>query len=306
MTQLYDEIGAGYGTLRRPDPRIATAILRALDRAETVVNVGAGAGSYEPSDRSVVAVEPSLTMIRQRRRGSAPVVQASALELPFRAAAFAAALAILTVHHWPDRARGLGELARVGRGRAVIVTWDPATSGFWLASAARSRRSRRSARWSRALRGSAAIWRTARGSAGTATFSAAPSSISATVSSSRKRLRDPRKERALSTPRTASSARSEVRQVAPKLIELSETVLYGDVWERPGLSKRDRSLITVAALTAMYRGDQLPGHLERALANGVTRAEIGEVITHLAFYAGWPAAMTAGRIARKVFDEVKP
>ncbi len=132
MTQLYDEIGAGYGTLRRPDSRIATAILRALDRADTIVNVGAGAGSYEPSDRSVVAVEPSLTMIRQRRTGSAPVVQASALELPFRDDAFAAALAILTVHHWPDRARGLGELARVGRGRAVIVTWDPATSGFWL------------------------------------------------------------------------------------------------------------------------------------------------------------------------------
>ena len=132
MTQLYDEIGAGYGTLRRPDPRIATAILRALDRADTIVNVGAGAGSYEPSDRFVVAVEPSLTMIRQRRTGSARVVQASALELPFRDDAFAAALAILTVHHWPDRARGLGELARVGRGRAVIVTWDPATSGFWL------------------------------------------------------------------------------------------------------------------------------------------------------------------------------
>ncbi len=132
MTQLYDEIGGGYGTLRRPDPRIATAILRALDRADTLVNVGAGAGSYEPSDRSVVAVEPSLTMIRQRRRGSARVVQASALELPFRDAAFAAALAILTVYHWPDRARGLGELARVARGRAVIVTWDPATSGFWL------------------------------------------------------------------------------------------------------------------------------------------------------------------------------
>ena len=81
---------------------------------------------------------------------------------------------------------------------------------------------------------------------------------------------------------------------------------YGDVWERPGLSKRDRSLITVAALTALYRGDQLTGHLERALANGVTREEIGELITHLAFYAGWPAAMTAGRIARKVFDATKP
>ena len=104
------------------------------------------------------------------------------------------------------------------------------------------------------------------------------------------------------TPQPASSARDEVRPVAPKLIELSETVLYGDVWERPGLSKRDRSLISVAALVALYRGDQLPGHLERALANGVTREELGELITHLAFYAGWPAAMSAGRIARRVFD----
>jgi 4-carboxymuconolactone decarboxylase len=107
----------------------------------------------------------------------------------------------------------------------------------------------------------------------------------------------------VSIPKTASTARSEVRQVAPRLIELTESVVYGDIWERPGLSKRDRSLITVAALVAMYRGDQLTGHLERALANGVTREEIGELITHLAFYAGWPAAMTAGRIAKKVFDE---
>jgi 4-carboxymuconolactone decarboxylase len=106
----------------------------------------------------------------------------------------------------------------------------------------------------------------------------------------------------LSLPQSASAARSEVRPVAPKLIELSETVLYGDVWERPELSKRDRSLITVAALVALNRTDQLPGHLERALANGVTRAEIGELVTHLAFYAGWPAAMSAGRIARRVFD----
>ena len=109
----------------------------------------------------------------------------------------------------------------------------------------------------------------------------------------------------MSTPPSASSARSEVRQVAPKLIELSETVLYGDVWERPGLSKRDRSLITVAALMVMGRSDQLTGHLERALANGVTRAEIGELITHLAFYSGWPTAMTAGRITRDVFEGKK-
>jgi len=111
------------------------------------------------------------------------------------------------------------------------------------------------------------------------------------------------KELPVSIPKTASSARSEVRQVAPRLIELTESIVYGDIWERPGLSKRDRSLITIAALIAMYRGDQLTGHLERALGNGVTREEIGEVITHLAFYAGWPTAMTAGRIAKKVFDE---
>jgi 4-carboxymuconolactone decarboxylase len=114
-----------------------------------------------------------------------------------------------------------------------------------------------------------------------------------------------RKESLVSTPQPISTARDEVRKVAPKLIDLSEKVLFGDVWERPGLSKRDRSLITVAALTALYRTDQLPGHLERALNNGVTRDELGEAITHLAFYAGWPAAMTAGRIARSVFDEKK-
>ena len=132
MSQLYDEIGVGYRDFRRPDPRLDAAIARALHEAETIVNVGAGAGSYEPSDRAVVAVEPAMTMIRQRRPGSAPVVQASATELPFRDDAFAAALAILTVYHWPDQARGLDEMARVARRRVVVVTWDPSTSGFWL------------------------------------------------------------------------------------------------------------------------------------------------------------------------------
>ena len=131
MTQLYDEIGIGYGSHRRPDPRIAAAIRVALGDAETVVNVGAGAGSYEPADRRVVAVEPSLEMIRQRRAGGAPVIRASATHLPFRDRAFAAALAVLAVHHWPDRARGLAELARVAT-RAVVLTWDPAAPGFWL------------------------------------------------------------------------------------------------------------------------------------------------------------------------------
>jgi SAM-dependent methyltransferase len=129
---LFDEIGGSYGAYRRPDPRFAAAILRALGGADSVVNVGAGTGSYEPTDRAVVAVEPSVAMIRQRGPGSAPVVQASAMDLPFRAAAFAASLAVLTIHHWPDRWEGLGELKRVARQRVVIVTWDPAWPGFWL------------------------------------------------------------------------------------------------------------------------------------------------------------------------------
>ncbi len=133
MTELYDEIGRGYPRFRRPDPRIAGRIREALGVAESVANVGAGAGSYEPQDRRVIAVEPSLTMIRQRGLDAAPAVRAVASALPFRDASFDAALAILTVHHWPDRARGLAELARVARRRIVILTpWDPTASGFWL------------------------------------------------------------------------------------------------------------------------------------------------------------------------------
>jgi 4-carboxymuconolactone decarboxylase len=98
-----------------------------------------------------------------------------------------------------------------------------------------------------------------------------------------------------------SSARKALGDFAPKLAELSDQVLFGDIWERPELSKRDRSLITVAALTALHRPDQLRFHLNRALENGVTREELIEVITHLAFYAGWPCAMTAIGIAKEVF-----
>ncbi len=100
-----------------------------------------------------------------------------------------------------------------------------------------------------------------------------------------------------------NEARERVRGVVPKMIEVTEEVIYGDIWERPGLSKRDRSLITLAALVATGRERQLTGHLGRALDNGVTRDEIGEVITHLAFYAGWPTAMTAASIARDVFEQ---
>jgi len=99
-----------------------------------------------------------------------------------------------------------------------------------------------------------------------------------------------------------SSAREAIRGTVPKLAEISDKLIYGEVWERPGLSKRDRSLITVATLLALGREKQLEGHLARALANGVTKDEIGEVITHLAFYAGWPAAMTAALVAKDVFE----
>lgn len=99
-----------------------------------------------------------------------------------------------------------------------------------------------------------------------------------------------------------TSSRSAMAEVSPKLAELTADVLFGDVWERPGLSKRDRSLITVAALIALYRTDQLRGHIGRALDNGVTKEEIGELINHMAFYAGWPTAANAVRLAKEVYD----
>lgn len=99
------------------------------------------------------------------------------------------------------------------------------------------------------------------------------------------------------------AAGDHVRDIAPKMADLTRDVLFGDIWERPGLKKRDRSLATVTALIAMNRLEQLPGHMSRALDNGVTRDEIIELITHLAFYAGWPNAMSALTVARKIFDK---
>lgn len=129
---LYDTIGRGYRDMRRPDPRIEAEILAALGDAESVVNAGAGTGSYEPRDRRVVAVEPSTVMIRQRGADTAPVVRASGTDLPFADGAFDASLAILTLHHWPDPSRGLHELRRVARRRTVILTFDTEATGFWL------------------------------------------------------------------------------------------------------------------------------------------------------------------------------
>ena len=130
--QPYDKIGVGYARLRRPDPRVATLISHALGECDSVLNVGAGTGSYEPDDRTVVAVEPAMTMIRQRPTGSAPAVRTSALALPFGDRMFGAALAVLTLHHWRDWRAGLSELLRVTRERIIVLTWDPTSTGFWL------------------------------------------------------------------------------------------------------------------------------------------------------------------------------
>ena len=98
-------------------------------------------------------------------------------------------------------------------------------------------------------------------------------------------------------------SREAVRAVVPRMIELSEDVIYGDIWERPNMSKRDRSLFVIASLIATYRPEQLKGHIGRGLDNGLTKDEIAETITHLAFYAGWPASMTAARVLREVLEE---
>ncbi|MCP5059203.1 MAG: class I SAM-dependent methyltransferase [bacterium] len=129
---LYDSIGRGYGERRKQDPRIAERIAWALGSSESVVNVGAGTGSYEPRDRTLVAVEPSKVMIRQRPSEAPPAVRASATDLPFRDESFDASLAVLTLHHWPDISRGIEELRRVARKTVVILTFDTSVDGFWL------------------------------------------------------------------------------------------------------------------------------------------------------------------------------
>jgi SAM-dependent methyltransferase len=132
VPDLYDRIGRGYATGRRTEPRIAQVIWDALGDAETVLNVGAGTGSYEPPDRAVTAVEPSAVMRAQRPEGAAPCVAAYAEALPFADRSFDAAMAVLSDHHWRDNAAGLRELARVAR-RVVLFQWENAHAGeFWL------------------------------------------------------------------------------------------------------------------------------------------------------------------------------
>jgi SAM-dependent methyltransferase len=133
MNVLYDSIGLNYANLRQPDPRIARRIEAALGDAQTVLNVGAGAGSYEPAGRQITAIEPSAEMIGQRVASNATVVQGSAENLPFDDNSFDASMAVLTIHHWSDQERGVREMRRVTRGKIVFLTYDPSFRGFWLA-----------------------------------------------------------------------------------------------------------------------------------------------------------------------------
>lgn len=134
QTPRYERIGLGYAHTRREDPRLAARIHRALGDARTVVNVGAGAGSYEPRDRYVIAIEPSEVMAAQRPPGLVPALRASAGELPLRDQSVDAAMAILSIHHWDEeQERGVREMRRVARGPVVILTYDALLSAqMWL------------------------------------------------------------------------------------------------------------------------------------------------------------------------------
>ena len=132
MSARYDTLGREYATRRVPDIRIARQIDVALSGATRIVNIGAGAGSYEPCDKALVAVEPSATMIAQRSASAAPVVQAVAEALPFATNQFDLAMAVLTMHHWTDWRRGLEEALRVANGRLVLLTWLNEQLPFWL------------------------------------------------------------------------------------------------------------------------------------------------------------------------------
>jgi SAM-dependent methyltransferase len=133
VSQIYDSLGVGYAAVRRPDARIAARVEAALADCASVVNVGAGAGSYEPRASTRLAIDPSSIMLAQRPLGSAPAIRGRAEALPLRTECVDAALAVLTLHHWSDWRAGLDEMARVSRRRVVVLSWDPAVAGaLWL------------------------------------------------------------------------------------------------------------------------------------------------------------------------------
>ena len=130
-SERYDKIGVGYSSQRKPDRRIFRHIFESLGNSSSILNVGAGTGSYEPTHVPTVAVEPSFQMIQQRRKKS-NVVRGAAEALPFKDASFDSSLAVLTIHHWSDLRQGLQECARSAKRLVSILTWDPASPGFWL------------------------------------------------------------------------------------------------------------------------------------------------------------------------------
>jgi SAM-dependent methyltransferase len=132
MPARYDLIGQQYSTGRKSDPRIEALVHAQLTHAASVLNVGAGTGSYEPLSLSGISIEPSTTMIRQRKPDNFPVVQGQAENLPFPNKSFDAVMGVMTIHHWSDVAQGLKELKRVARNTIVLMTHDPNHDGFWL------------------------------------------------------------------------------------------------------------------------------------------------------------------------------
>lgn len=132
MGTLYDQIGVGYTVSRCTDPKIAAQINKELVGATKILNIGAGAGSYEPDDKELIAVEPSIEMIRQRKPDAHPVKQAFADELPFENDSFSHTMTVLSMHHWQNRAQAFNEIKRVTQDKFVAVTWFPDVAPFWL------------------------------------------------------------------------------------------------------------------------------------------------------------------------------
>ena len=132
MNEPYDQIGKGYSVARKADPRIKQAIDDALMGAESILNIGAGAGSYEPEGANLMALEPSQEMIKQRRAGAAPCIRGCAEHLPFNAREFSHTMTILSMHHWSDRQIAYKEIKRVTRERFIALTWNPNSAPFWL------------------------------------------------------------------------------------------------------------------------------------------------------------------------------
>lgn len=131
MKGHYDDKASFYVQIRKSDPRISQQIHQALDGCDSILNVGAGTGSYEPEVPNLIALEPSMNMIRQRKNQTG-VIQAYAEEIPFADKSFDAVMAVLTIHHWSDLSKGLAECKRIARKKVIILTWDPESDGFWL------------------------------------------------------------------------------------------------------------------------------------------------------------------------------